>query len=106
MSTEAHEARDEQKIININQLLIPYPDRKAVMQLANQIMGRLIIASQYLAFRKPDDDWHPENQLSARPGGAGMKAVKAPAPPGPVAQAKELAGTEPDSVLGNKAGDT
>jgi hypothetical protein len=38
--------------------------------------------------------------------GAGMKAVKAPAPPGAVAQAKELAGTEPDSVLGNKAGDT
>ena len=35
-----------------------------------------------------------------------MKAVKAPTPPGAVAQAKELAGTEPDSVLGNKAGDT
>jgi hypothetical protein len=35
-----------------------------------------------------------------------MKAVKGPSAPGAVAQAKELAGTEPDSVLGNKAGDT
>ena len=106
MSAEAHEVRDISKITNINQLLIPYRGRKAVVQLANQIMGRLIIASQYLAFRKPDGDWHPETQLSARQGGAGMKAVKAPTPPGAVAQAKELAGTEPDSVLGNKAGDT
>ena len=67
-------------------------------------MGRLIVASQYLAFRKPDGDWHAKTQLSARQGGAGMKAVKAPTPPGAVTQAKELAGTEPDSVLGNKAG--
>jgi hypothetical protein len=51
---EAHEAFDAPKITNINQLLIPYRGRKAVVQLANQIMGRLIIASQYLAFRKPD----------------------------------------------------
>ena len=35
-----------------NQSLIPYRGRKAVVQLTNQIMGRLIIASQYLAFRK------------------------------------------------------
>jgi hypothetical protein len=82
VSAEAHEALDAPKITNINQLLIPYRGRKAVVQLANQIMGRLIIASQYLAFRKPDGDWHPETQLSARQGGAGMKAVKAPTPPG------------------------
>ena len=50
MSAEAHEAFDAPKITNINQLLIPYRGRKAVVQLANQIMGRLIIASQYLAF--------------------------------------------------------
>ena len=67
--------------IRINHLL-HNSGRKAAMQLANQIMGRLIIASQYLAFRKPDGDWHPETQLSARQGGAGMKAVKAPTPPG------------------------
>ena len=82
MSAEAHEAFDAPKITNINQSLIPYRGRKAVVQLANQIMGRLIIASQYLAFRKPDGDWHPETQLSARQAGAGMKAVKAPTPPG------------------------
>jgi hypothetical protein len=70
------------QITNINQLVSPYRGRKAVVQLANQIMGRLIIASQYLAFRKPDGDWHPETQLSARQGGAGMKAVKAPTPRG------------------------
>jgi hypothetical protein len=66
VSAEAHEAFDAQKITNINQLLIPYRGRKAVVQLANQIMGRLIIASQYLAFRKPGGDWHPETQLSSR----------------------------------------
>jgi hypothetical protein len=81
VSTEAHDALDVPKITNINQLLTPYHG-KAVVQLANQIMGRLIIASQYLAFRKPDGDWHPETQLSARQGGAGMKALKAPTPPG------------------------
>jgi hypothetical protein len=34
-----------------------------------------------------------------------MKACEGPSAPGAVAQAKELAGTESDSVLGNKAGD-
>jgi hypothetical protein len=62
--------------------LIRNHGRNAAVQLANQIMGRLIIASQYLAFRKPDGDWHPETQLSARQEGAGMKAVRAPTPPG------------------------
>jgi hypothetical protein len=41
--------------IRINHLL-HNSGRKAAMQLANQIMGRLIVASQYLAFRKPDGD--------------------------------------------------
>ena len=59
----------------------------------------------YLAFRKPDGDWHPETQLSARQAGAG-KGCEGPNAPGAVAHAKELAGTEPDSVLGNKAGET
>ncbi len=36
---------DAPKITNINQLLIPYRGHKAVVQLANQIMGRLIVAS-------------------------------------------------------------
>jgi hypothetical protein len=36
---------------------------------------------------------------------SGHEGCEGPAP-GAVAQAKELAGTEPNSVLGNKAGDT
>jgi hypothetical protein len=66
VSTEAHEALDASKITNTNQLFTPYRGHKAVVQLANQIMGRLIIASQYLAFGKPDGDWHAETQLSSR----------------------------------------
>jgi len=37
---------------------------------------------------------------------SGHEGCEGPNAPGAVAQAKELAGTEPDSVLGNKAGDT
>jgi hypothetical protein len=39
-------------------------------------------------------------------GKSGHEGCEGPSAPGAVAQAKELAGTEPDSVLGNKAGDT
>jgi hypothetical protein len=64
---EAHEAFDAPKIININQSLIPHLAHKAVCAISeSDIMGRLIVASQYLAFRKPGGDWHPETQLSSR----------------------------------------
>jgi hypothetical protein len=45
----------------------------------------------------------PSFQLGKR---SGHEGCEGPNTLGAVAQAKELAGTEPDSVLGNKAGDT
>jgi len=45
----------------------------------------------------------PSFQLGKR---SGHEGCEGPSAPWGVAQAKELAGTEPDSVLGNKAGDT
>jgi hypothetical protein len=59
-----------------------YRGRNAAVLLANQIMGRRIVASQYLAFRKPDGDWHPETSFQRGKEERGMKAVKAPTPPG------------------------
>lgn len=89
------------------------------MQLANQIVVRLIIASQYLTVCSSQFTEQigytsslgnlmaigiSEIRLSARQGAPGMKTVKTPTPPWAVALAKELAGTEPDSVLGIKRG--
>jgi hypothetical protein len=47
VSAEAHEECEDPKITIINQIhiAISYHGRKAVVQLANQIMGRLIVAS-------------------------------------------------------------
>jgi len=83
VSAEAHEECEDPKITIINQIhiAISYHGRKAVVQLANQIMGRLIVASHIwrlgnlmaIGIQRPSFQLGKEERA---------KAVKAPTPPG------------------------